>query len=142
MIRRPPRSTLFPYTTLFRSLAPASGANHAAPRLPCRCTHPESSHRGAADTQELNPRAAAPRRPPSALGQLPRGAELLLLLEVRLPSLLLLRHHHRGVDFPQACEHVCESREPGEGEDDRGQPHPDPFHRTPPGWTHKHRACQ
>src|SRR2546425_3363501 len=26
MIRRPPRSTLFPYTTLFRSLEPARGA--------------------------------------------------------------------------------------------------------------------
>src|SRR5258705_3039614 len=26
MIRRPPRSTLFPYTTLFRSLVPAGGA--------------------------------------------------------------------------------------------------------------------
>src|SRR3712207_7048477 len=26
MIRRPPRSTLFPYTTLFRSVAPARGA--------------------------------------------------------------------------------------------------------------------
>src|SRR2546427_3662485 len=26
MIRRPPRSTLFPYTTLFRSLGPALGA--------------------------------------------------------------------------------------------------------------------
>src|SRR5258706_7402990 len=26
MIRRPPRSTLFPYTTLFRSLAPACDA--------------------------------------------------------------------------------------------------------------------
>src|SRR5436189_3367788 len=26
MIRRPPRSTLFPYTTLFRSLAPSHGA--------------------------------------------------------------------------------------------------------------------
>src|SRR5256885_16337280 len=26
MIRRPPRSTLFPYTTLFRSVLPASGA--------------------------------------------------------------------------------------------------------------------
>src|SRR5438309_6300184 len=26
MIRRPPRSTLFPYTTLFRSIIPASGA--------------------------------------------------------------------------------------------------------------------
>src|SRR5258708_30112719 len=25
MIRRPPRSTLFPYTTLFRSLSPQSG---------------------------------------------------------------------------------------------------------------------
>src|SRR2546430_8852408 len=25
MIRRPPRSTLFPYTTLFRSLAPVGG---------------------------------------------------------------------------------------------------------------------
>src|SRR2546425_13330226 len=29
MIRRPPRSTLFPYTTLFRSVAPA----HALPEL-------------------------------------------------------------------------------------------------------------
>src|SRR5256885_15722658 len=31
MIRRPPRSTLFPYTTLFRSAIGAS--NHSAPRL-------------------------------------------------------------------------------------------------------------
>src|SRR2546422_2263045 len=30
MIRRPPRSTLFPYTTLFRSLVPAVG-DHVAP---------------------------------------------------------------------------------------------------------------
>src|SRR5688572_31075115 len=31
MIRRPPRSTLFPYTTLFRSLVPQSGrAQHGA----------------------------------------------------------------------------------------------------------------
>src|SRR5258705_7675014 len=27
MIRRPPRSTLFPYTTLFRSRAPAAGGS-------------------------------------------------------------------------------------------------------------------
>src|SRR3712207_8370080 len=32
MIRRPPRSTLFPYTTLFRSLDPTAGAR--LPRLP------------------------------------------------------------------------------------------------------------
>src|SRR3989475_12044518 len=30
MIRRPPRSTLFPYTTLFRSLAKVEGARPAA----------------------------------------------------------------------------------------------------------------
>src|SRR3712207_8653763 len=30
MIRRPPRSTLFPYTTLFRSINPAQGADAAA----------------------------------------------------------------------------------------------------------------
>src|SRR2546430_11752689 len=28
MIRRPPRSTLFPYTTLFRSLIPIGDAHH------------------------------------------------------------------------------------------------------------------
>src|SRR3712207_7825031 len=32
MIRRPPRSTLFPYTTLFRSGAPVGGAPLVGPR--------------------------------------------------------------------------------------------------------------
>src|SRR5258708_30365938 len=31
MIRRPPRSTLFPYTTLFRSRRSFSGVNHEIP---------------------------------------------------------------------------------------------------------------
>src|SRR2546429_5743590 len=41
MIRRPPRSTLFPYTTLFRSLyinkslPPDAGAFRAASSIPC-----------------------------------------------------------------------------------------------------------
>src|SRR3712207_7365892 len=34
MIRRPPRSTLFPYTTLFRSLGLASGAGIGGRRSP------------------------------------------------------------------------------------------------------------
>src|SRR3712207_8644147 len=34
MIRRPPRSTLFPYTTLFRSAAAAARRPRAAARLP------------------------------------------------------------------------------------------------------------
>src|SRR5256885_6519154 len=39
MIRRPPRSTLFPYTTLFRSRHPRRGVRHREParrRLPPR----------------------------------------------------------------------------------------------------------
>src|SRR2546430_12294798 len=35
MIRRPPRSTLFPYTTLFRSSMPSKGRS-----LPTRCSAP------------------------------------------------------------------------------------------------------
>src|SRR5690242_21853712 len=34
MIRRPPRSTLFPYTTLFRSRAPGARRRAAGPRAP------------------------------------------------------------------------------------------------------------
>src|SRR3989454_12511173 len=33
MIRRPPRSTLFPYTTLFRSRAAAAGSGRCAPAV-------------------------------------------------------------------------------------------------------------
>src|SRR2546427_4757675 len=38
MIRRPPRSTLFPYTTLFRSIRPCRCRRAARPRTrgPCR----------------------------------------------------------------------------------------------------------
>src|SRR2546426_2714775 len=35
MIRRPPRSTLFPYTTLFRSRAPTAARCPTAPRAAC-----------------------------------------------------------------------------------------------------------
>src|SRR5256885_12334880 len=34
MIRRPPRSTLFPYTTLFRSFPGSTAASRASARLP------------------------------------------------------------------------------------------------------------
>src|SRR2546427_6790396 len=36
MIRRPPRSTLFPYTTLFRSAGRVLNPSAAARRPPCR----------------------------------------------------------------------------------------------------------
>src|SRR2546426_10582198 len=44
MIRRPPRSTLFPYTTLFRSLSQphaADGREHAADRAVCDLEGPD-----------------------------------------------------------------------------------------------------
>src|SRR2546427_6254495 len=41
MIRRPPRSTLFPYTTLFRSRARASRARQAQARRQDRPPHPQ-----------------------------------------------------------------------------------------------------
>src|SRR5256885_5425252 len=40
MIRRPPRSTLFPYTTLFRSAAHEAADSHAA----CGCALERSGH--------------------------------------------------------------------------------------------------
>src|SRR3712207_8371071 len=60
MIRRPPRSTLFPYTTLFRSEHPpeasagrrparAAAASEAPPRHPCAAApagHPPAAHHG------------------------------------------------------------------------------------------------
>src|SRR3712207_7639807 len=64
MIRRPPRSTLFPYTTLFRSprrTAPApTGCRSSAPstRAPGTCTSPPGSGAGRSEehTSELQSR--------------------------------------------------------------------------------------
>src|SRR6266498_859534 len=50
MIRRPPRSTLFPYTTLFRSIGPTSAATRPVTRI-CSCF--ASSQRRAARLQTV-----------------------------------------------------------------------------------------
>src|SRR2546430_9939072 len=49
MIRRPPRSTLFPYTTLFRSEAPSLHAGILAPRV----VHAEKPHRRVGRVHDL-----------------------------------------------------------------------------------------
>src|SRR5229473_6645280 len=49
MIRRPPRSTLFPYTTLFRSRCPAPRAH--ASRRPCE--RPRRSEEHTSELQSL-----------------------------------------------------------------------------------------
>src|SRR5574337_724081 len=40
MIRRPPRSTLFPYTTLFRSSHPSGSSQCTRPEHPVSCIEP------------------------------------------------------------------------------------------------------
>src|SRR2546429_5952901 len=47
MIRRPPRSTLFPYTTLFRSQAQGKGPTHIVTDLECDACHTTLSWGGA-----------------------------------------------------------------------------------------------
>src|SRR2546425_6888791 len=62
MIRRPPRSTLFPYTTLFRSRSGSprscaawdrSASSRGPERCRCRCPTSRSSWRSEEHTSEL-----------------------------------------------------------------------------------------
>src|SRR5256714_12221855 len=80
MIRRPPRSTLFPYTTLFRSpsvgtpLAPARRV--ASPPHP----HPGPASPGAASRVQVIPATGSPVRVSPAAGPSP----LIAVTTVRL----------------------------------------------------------
>src|SRR3712207_7249921 len=58
MIRRPPRSTLFPYTTLFRSLARADVAPAAAVDVDARVGEDAALERLLAHEQDLADRRA------------------------------------------------------------------------------------
>src|SRR3989442_3312407 len=53
MIRRPPRSTLFPYTTLFRSRLPRLSMSN---QLPIYDSEPETQERSEEHTSELQSR--------------------------------------------------------------------------------------
>src|SRR2546423_10603512 len=91
MIRRPPRSTLFPYTTLFRSRQ-----DHAAPRADRRRTDRRLGRRARAGRAA---RARAPadprRRSEEHTSELQSLAYLVcrLLLEKKNNQLIIQRHH-------------------------------------------------
>src|SRR5256885_6508793 len=53
MIRRPPRSTLFPYTTLFRSICSSTAATHVPSndRQDCEATKPFRSEEHTSELQ-------------------------------------------------------------------------------------------
>src|SRR5260370_28762876 len=53
MIRRPPRSTLFPYTTLFRSSVPTLDARLFSPTAACGAIVSETRLRSEEHTSEL-----------------------------------------------------------------------------------------
>src|SRR3712207_9501884 len=64
MIRRPPRSTLFPYTTLFRSLNIIANHRHELTHLPKGCIltpHPKELERLAGKCQDSYERLAKAR---------------------------------------------------------------------------------
>src|SRR5438105_8292020 len=56
MLRRPPRSTLFPYTTLFRSHGDAGAAPAHGPRRSHRAWLPSTATRSEEHTSELQSR--------------------------------------------------------------------------------------
>src|SRR5438874_5775128 len=56
MIRRPPSSTLFPYTTLFRSVTPPRWSSRPGPSRPSGSWRPRETRRSEEHTSELQSR--------------------------------------------------------------------------------------
>src|SRR2546425_6243462 len=95
MIRRPPRSTLFPYTTLFRSVVAAAGLAWRAIRLKHRLEWSERDRRRAARSEEHT-------------SELQSLAYLVcrLLLEKKKERILLCKHQGIGAAYGRAMQHV------------------------------------
>src|SRR2546430_12129724 len=74
MIRRPPRSTLFPYTTLFRSLCHKGVARELAALLGGAVKLPPISGAGSAAPAGGDAALGGRRRAPSARGDVPAAA--------------------------------------------------------------------
>src|SRR5256885_4439468 len=90
MIRRPPRSTLFPYTTLFRSPKRSASTVHRRPTLRRACST-KRSLRSEEHTSEL---------------QSPCNLVCRLLLEKKKsqPAITLVRDQRDGM--PAAADHL------------------------------------
>src|SRR5256885_5295112 len=87
MIRRPPRSTLFPYTTLFRSLVPLS--------RPARRTKSPTTATG------RPPRPSSPSLPPAS-APAPGGPR-----RPRRRARLLQRSEEHTSELQSPCNVVC-----------------------------------
>src|SRR5260370_5428764 len=95
MIRRPPRSTLFPYTTLFRSARPASRA--AGARQP--------GGRGGAWPAAGGGPPSRRQRPPAARSE-EHTSELQSHLNIVCRLLLEKKKTHEATGHGDCCSHV------------------------------------
>src|SRR5205823_8241842 len=100
MIRPPPRSTLFPYTTLFRSLRPP---NRAPPVKPCPRPHPflTGCVRSEEHTSELQSLAYLVCRLLLEKKNAHRGGGRRAYADDPDP-----RPHRRRTDLPHPCEYI------------------------------------
>src|SRR2546426_7940585 len=100
MIRRPPRSTLFPYTTLFRSLAPSPRPLPLLrPLRPRRCCPPCQAGRGGVDAKRRSEEHTSELQSPCNL-----VCRLLLEKKKKLPTIILsLRHATPRSPQPRHC---------------------------------------
>src|SRR2546421_6391657 len=97
MIRRPPRSTLFPYTTLFRSTLPERSRAPRDPALPRRpLPHCDVRSRSEEHTSELQSRSDLVCR---------------LLLEKKKTTTVHQYSNEKSSDSPIRCQSVCILRE-------------------------------
>src|SRR2546430_10096246 len=99
MIRRPPRSTLFPYTTLFRSRSPPPGCpDLRAPRgcRPCRWTRSEEHTSELQSQSNLVCRLLLEKKKKNLTELLPcRSVSSCLAIWSDNPPQYLSRHHRR-----------------------------------------------
>src|SRR2546425_8986051 len=86
MIRRPPRSTLFPYTTLFRSGPPATA---------------RAARAGRAARSRRRPRRSRPTRPAPPSGRSEEHTSELQSLAYLVCRLLLEKKNEKYLDFNQ-----------------------------------------
>src|SRR6195256_3169889 len=89
MIRRPPRSTLFPYTTLFRSRSPARPRGSAAP-APILCRGEEQDRKSTRLNSSHRCISYAVFCLKKKMIRAPREVQLLLVCGASLPLLIVL----------------------------------------------------
>src|SRR3989441_12072383 len=96
MIRRPPRSTLFPYTTLFRSVLTSNNARELSDGLKRRCLHLFIDFPAPAEELEII-RLKVPEIPARLASAVVAAVQKIRALELRKPPSVSERSEERRV---------------------------------------------